>query len=556
MQQRIFIGVAWPYVNGDIHIGHLAGYLLPADIFARFHRAKGNEVLMVSGSDCFGTPITLEAEKRGVPPGEIVAEYHAKDVALFRDLEISFDRYTKTDTANHIAVSQDIFLTLLKKGYIFKGTSEQYYSPDTERFLPDRYVEGTCLRCGYLDARSDQCDQCGSVLEPETLGNPRSKTSGKSVILKPTEHYFLDWSKLSDFLTEYVQAKAGGWREWVKNETEGWLREGLKPRPITRDIEWGVPVPHEQIPESQKLNGAEHKRIYVWFEAVIGYLSASREWAEGTERWKEFWYGDVTHYYFMGKDNLVFHTLFWPGELYAYDEGLHLPDVPVINQFLTLEGKKFSKSRGITIDSRYLVETYGLDPVRFYLCSIMPEQTDTNFSWEDFVKKHNDLLIGTFGNFINRTLTLGKGIVFSNGEKIDASVEAEVAERIGDARTALEQCEFKRYVTVLLSLADFGNKYVSAKEPWFIKDRTEFASVVENALFIVLGLFLVSQPLLPATCKRLSELLGVPVPPWRIPEIHILRALLPHLWIQTSEPLFQKIDAGIIDSERAKLDGR
>ncbi|MEK7077069.1 MAG: class I tRNA ligase family protein, partial [Patescibacteria group bacterium] len=259
---KVLVAVAWPYVNGDIHIGHLAGYLLPADIYARFNRFLGNAVLMVSGSDCYGTPITLEADKRGVRPEDIVEEYHEKNKRLFLEtLNLSFDIYTKTTTKNHQQVVQDFFVRLIEKGLIFKDTARQYYSESERRFLPDRYVEGTCPKCGYEGARSDQCDKCGALLDPGELLNPRSKPNGAAVILKLTEHYFLDWPKLEPFLRKFVAGQKG-WREWVLHETEGWLRGGLKPRAITRDIDWGIPIPTDRLPENLRFEGAEHKRIF------------------------------------------------------------------------------------------------------------------------------------------------------------------------------------------------------------------------------------------------------------------------------------------------------
>ena len=554
MAKKIFIGVAWPYVNGDIHIGHLAGYLLPADIFARFHRLRGNGVLMVSGSDAHGTPITVEADKRGVSPEEIVSEYHKKIVELFDFLKLSFDNFTSTTTKNHEKLAQDIFLTALKKGYIFKNKTDQYYSPDEERFLPDRYIEGVCPHCEYEGARSDQCENCGRVLEPGELKKTKSKIGGSALELRETEHYFFDWPKLEKFLEGYIKEKGSSWRKWVLKETENWLKEGLKPRAITRDIEWGVPIPNDRIPEAQKIDGADKKRIYVWFEAVIGYLSASIEWANKNNKdWKQFWHDDnVEHTYFMGKDNLVFHTLFWPGELHVYDEKLNLPDKLFINQFLTLEGQKFSKSRGVIVDSDYIVREYGLDPVRFYLTSISPERADTNFSWTDFVEKHNNVLISTFGNFINRTLTLARGIDMSD-ELVSDEVEGKVAELTGKTCKSLEEGGFKYYVENLIALSDFGNKYLSEKTPWLIKDENERKKVLGNALFIVLALWLVSGPLLIETREKLSKILGVEAPNWPDDEISFLKSLLSKVKISEVKPLFSKIDEGVVEKETAKL---
>ncbi|MEX2436633.1 MAG: class I tRNA ligase family protein, partial [Candidatus Paceibacterota bacterium] len=271
--KKIFIGVAWPYVNGDLHVGHLAGYLLPADIFARFHRLRGNNVLMVSGSDCYGTPITIEAEKRGLSPEQIVEEYHPKHLDLFEKAGITFDLFTRTNTENHNKISQDFFLKFLEKGYIFKDKSNQYYDEKEERFLPDRYIEGECLHCDFKEARSDQCDSCGRVLEQGELKNPTSKLSGNEAILKESEHYFFDLKKLQPFIDKYFSDKSSEWKDWVKNETEQWLKRGLNPRSFSRDLEWGVPFPIDKIPEEKRIENIENKRFYVWWEAVIGYFS-------------------------------------------------------------------------------------------------------------------------------------------------------------------------------------------------------------------------------------------------------------------------------------------
>ncbi len=561
MPKKVLIAVAWPYVNGDIHIGHLAGYLLPADIFARFNRFRGNEVLMVSGSDCFGTPITVEAEKLGISPKEVVNKYHPQIVELLEKLGISFDIYTKTTTDNHKEVVQKFFIKLLEKGYIFKDRTDQYYSEEDKRFLPDRYVEGKCPHCSYESARSDQCENCGSVLGVGELINPKSRLSSKSVQIKPTEHYFLDWPKLQNFLKKYVEKTGRNWRSWVLNETKGWLKRGLKPRPITRDLDWGVEIPTERIPDNLRIDGAKEKRIYVWFEAVIGYLSASIEWAEKSGKdWKEWWHDQKSeHAYFMGKDNLIFHTLFWPGQLHADNEKLHLPDYPAVNQFLTLEGKKFSKSRGITIDSGYIVDAYGLDAVRFYLTFIAPQQADTNFSWEEFVNITNSLLIGNLGNYINRTLTLAKDLDFDEKSVenyvSDHTIEV-VSKFIDSAKDHLEKAEFKEYLhRSIIGLSSGGNALLSMEEPWFSKEKDpeKFKEVILNALYYVLGLFLIIKPLLPDAYEKLEKILGVEIDEWSGDESKLLKELLKRVSIKKIKPLFERIDEKVIEKEKKKI---
>lgn len=543
----IFIGVAWPYVNGDLHVGHLAGYLLPADIFARFSRRRGHEVLMVSGSDCFGTPITLEADKRGITPRAVVDEHHAHHLELFTKARIQYDLYTKTDTANHQQVTQDIFVALAKHGYLFTDKTEQYFSPTDQKFLPDRYVEGTCPKCHTPGARSDQCDACGSPLNQGDLINPVSKLTGEPVELKESEHYFVDWPKLQPFLQEYVDAttKSHPWRLWVENETRGWLTTGLQPRAITRDLDWGIPIPTDRLPKELIIAGADQKRIYVWFDAVIGYLSAAIEWAAGTDRWEHFWKNtSAIHYYFMGKDNLIFHTLFWPGQLHGYDPSLHLPDVPAINQFLTLGNQKFSKSKGVIVDSQEIIDRFGVDAVRFYFTSIMPETADTSFTWDDFAAKTNNILIGTIGNFINRTLTLAKDLDCST-LAIDptSNVLTTVVDAITSGAAHLSKTEFKAYIEQITRLAEWGNKYLAETKPWSL-DRTspEFSDVISAALVAVAGLAIMLPPLLPDASTNLQAQLGVSIANWPDAPTETLVSLVPSFHITNVKPLFSKVE--------------
>ncbi len=552
-KRKILVGVAWPYVNGTLHIGHLAGYLLPADICARYHRAIGDEVLMVSGSDCFGTPITVEADKRGVSPEAVVEEYHTKDLNLFTNtLKLSYDLYTKTDTPNHIAATQEIFLKMLADGYIFIDSTEQYFSPAENRFLPDRYVVGECGFCGFKDARSDQCDNCGKLLSQETLKNPRSNLTGDVVEVRKTEHYFVDWAKLGAFLKEYVGRVSWGWKEWVKKETEGWLAEGLKPRAITRDLDWGVPIPVDRMPADKVIEGVEHKRIYVWFDAVVGYLSASKEWAQlNSKSWEEFWHDrageELKHYYFMGKDNLVFHTLFWPGQLHAYDEALHLPDVVSINMFLNLEGKQFSKSRGVVVDVEEIVKNFGNDAVRFYLTLIMPETRDSSFTWTDFEEKVNGVLVDTFSNFVHRVLSIAKS------ESIDAfknvSGSEEVSKMLEDvfiqSSEKLEKCEFRSYLDEVLNLAQHGNKLVNETELWNLKekDKEKYHTTLLDLLLIIVGLGFLLSPLLPETSEKLLGMFGIEDNNWPTGGFAeaTKKALLGSKLPSSPEPLFKKI---------------
>jgi methionyl-tRNA synthetase len=555
VNKKIFIGVAWPYVNGDLHIGHLAGYLLPADICARFNKLAGNEVLMISGSDCFGTPITLEADKKGVSPTEIVETYHEKDVDLFLNvLNLSYSLYTKTDNPTHKRVTQELFLKMLEKDLIFIDSTQQYFSPSQNRFLPDRYVIGICPFCGAKDTRSDQCDNCGKLISTGDLVDPISNMEKTPVIVKETEHYFIDWPKFDTFLSQYVHSHSSTWKDWVKTETLGWLNEGLQPRAITRDIDWGVELPIDQIPESKRLKTFENKRFYVWFDAVTGYLSGSILWAEQNNEptaWKEFWYGDVQHYYFMGKDNLVFHTLFWPGQLHGYDEAIHLPDLLSINMFLHLDGKKFSKSRGVSIDTKEFVEKFGNDSARFYLSLIMPENKDANFVWSDFEEKNNGVLVGNIGNLIHRVLSLSYGVDLTSLSKVelDFSVESKVSESYKSAFNSLEKCEFKNYIDELIALSGYGNKLVDSCALWSLKNENpdEFIKNLKYILFVVLTLIYLLEPVVPHAVSEIKTKLQLSNLLWNDEFVKNITSELNNLKIdQKPTPVFKKIE---LDSE-------
>ena len=552
--KKVFIGVAWPYVNGDLHIGHLAGYLLPADFCARFNRKAGRQVLMVSGSDCNGTPVALEAEARKLSPADIIALYHPKNLQLFEQYGISFDNYTTTITANHAAVTQDFFVKLALAGYITKGSSRQYFCASQNKFLPDRYVEGKCPHCGALDARGDQCDACGKVLEQGELIEPKSKLGGDSVTVGVSEHYYFDLKKLEPFLKEYVAQYGPSWRQWIYKETMGWLDRGLEPRCITRDMDWGIKIPVERLPEELRIQDADKKRIYVWFDAVIGYLSAAQECRP--DNWMDFWGAspESRHYYFMGKDNLFFHTLLWPGELHACDTKLHLPDFPAINNFLNLEGRKFSKSRGVTVDSAYIGKTYGEDLVRFYLALIMPETGDASFSWQHFSETANSVAIGTYGNFINRVLSMAAKTMPTADFKPSAEVLEKADAFCRKAYAQLSSCEFKGYAWTLVELADFGNKYVDRTKPWAIKDEAARSAVNGDLLLLVLALAMCSEPLVPHACDTLYGMLGVKLDEW--PEqkpAEYLLAQLGKVKITAAKPLFAKVPPEAVEAERAKI---
>ena len=512
VSERILVCVAWPYANYLLHVGQAAGAYLPADIFARYQRLRGAEVVMVSGSDCHGTPITVAADKEGVEPRAIVDRYHAKIVETWERFGISFDLYTTTLTENHYAVTQQVFLRLLEAELLYPRTEDHLFDPEAQRFLPDRYVEGTCPICGYLEARGDQCDNCGSMLDAVDLLNPRSKMTGATPELRPSEHYFLKLSALEERLKEWVGGKEG-WRRNVLNFTLGSLTEGLKDRAITRDISWGVPVPVE---------GYESKRIYVWFDAVIGYLSASMEWAAKSgdpDAWKPFWEDSETKsYYFIGKDNIAFHTIIWPAMLMGYG-GLNLPfDVPA-NQYVNFSaGQKQSKSKGTGTWMLDLLDVYDADVVRFYLTTIMPETSDSEFREEELIRANNDVLIATWGNLANRTISMihrnfdgivpEAGTLAPESEALLSSASAAF-ESVGEEYGA---CHFRNALGEALRLAQAGNKYLDERAPWkAVKtDKAHAAETLATTLNVINALKTLLHPVLPFSTAQLHQDLAQP----------------------------------------------
>jgi len=552
MAERIFIGVAWPYANGPLHLGHIAGAYLPADIFARYHRLKGNEVLMVSGSDQHGTPVTLRAEAEGKTPQEVVTRYHQGFLDCWKKLGISFDLFTTTGTQNHAHVAQDFFLKLLDKGYIYKNTMPLPYCHNCRRFLPDRYVEGTCPYCRSPRARGDQCDDCGKPLNPVDLVDPHCSICKSTPEIRDSEHFFLRLSAFSDRLKSWVQEQSH-WRPNVLNFTLRYLTEGLRDRAITRDIEWGIPVP---------LPGYDKKRIYVWFEAVIGYLSASKEWAKSSgdgERWHNFWQGDVKSYYFIGKDNIVFHTIIWPAMLMGY-EGLNLPYNVPANEFLTLEGKKLSTSRNWAVWLPDYLERYPADPLRYLMSANMPQTSDADFSWREFVRRNNDELVATYGNLVQRVLTLAyrnfDHCVPSPGE-LDAESNALLEKAkvtLGTVDRLLYGCHFREAMREAMALAQEANRYLDNKAPWkrINEDRDSAATAIFTVIGVLCCLKTVLYPFLPFSSGKLHRLLGfegeVSDGGWTFTVPQAGQRLLP------PEHLFAKLDEKVIEKENALLE--
>jgi methionyl-tRNA synthetase len=505
---KVVVCVAWPYSNSPIHLGHVAGSLLPPDIFAKYHRLKGDEVLMVSGSDQHGTPVTVKAEKENVSPEEIAERYHNINSKAIKDLHIDFSLFTKTHTQNHFEVVHDVFLRLLDNGYLYKKETLQYHCPRCQRFLPDRYVEGKCKNCGNERARGDQCDSCGTTFSAGELEAAICTLCGSSPELKDTEHYFLRLSAFQERLLDYVRDKSY-WKANVQTFTRNWLEAGLADRAITRDMTWGVSVP---------LPGWEDKVIYVWFEAVIGYLSASIEWAKRSgdrEAWMPFWTDpEVRHYYFLGKDNIPFHTIIWPAILMGYG-GLNLPyDVPA-NEFLTFKGEKFSKSRGVGVDIPSLLQDYDSDIIRYYLATEMPENRDAEFSWEEFEVKINNELVATLGNYYHRVLSFthrnfGNVPEFRSTEENRREVTDAIRTAMSHVDEHLSICQFKKALKSVMDLAQFGNRYFDSVAPWALvkNDRDKCGSVLNLSLEIVKSLAVLSYPFIPRSAEDVWKLLG------------------------------------------------
>ena len=553
MSERILVAVAWPYANGSIHMGQAAGAYVPADIFARYHRIKGNDVLMVSGSDSHGTPLTLEAEKRGVPPAEVFAEYHTEFLDNWERLGISFDLFTSTHTENHTRVAQDMFLTLHKNGYIYKDTMLQPYCETDRRFLADRYVEGTCPHCGFDGARGDQCDSCGRTLDPQELIGMVCRLCGNAPVIRETEHFFLKLSAFEDRLLEWIRPQER-WRPNVRNFSIGYLEGGLHDRAITRDIDWGVPVP---------IDGYESKRIYVWFEAVIGYLSASIEWSESSgdgARWQDFWQKDCKSYYFMGKDNIPFHTVIWPAMLLGYGE-LNLPyDVPA-NEYLQIEGLKLSTSRNWAVWLPDYLDKYEADPLRYVLSAIMPETSDSDFSWRDYVRLNNDELVATYGNLVHRVLTMSYrdfGESVPEPGPLDAASTAlleEAGRRFAETGANIEACRFRMALGAAMALARDANRYIDQKAPWrtIKSDRDAAATTLWVLLAVINCLKTALYPFLPFSSDKLHRMLGfeggVQEQGWTwTPDV-----LRPGQSLSRPEPLFAKLDEAIIEQETQRI---
>lgn len=541
MVKKIFIGVAWPYANGSLHLGHIAGCYLPADIFARYNRLLGNDVLMVSGSDEHGTPITITADREHTTPQSIVDYYHKEHTDNMKRLGISFDLFTRTTTTNHETIVQEIFLNLYQKNYIHRKSIDALYCPTCARFLPDRYVEGTCPYCQKEGARGDQCDKCGKLLDTFELLKVKCKVCGGTPIKQKTEHLFFTLSAFESKLINWLKGKKY-WKANVLKFTNNWLQNGLHDRAITRDINWGIKVP---------VFGFEQKRIYVWFDAVIGYLSASKEWAKHKKepaKWQEWWRDpNANHYYFLAKDNIPFHSIIWPSILIGYDETLNLPYNIPANEYLTLKGEQFSKSRGLGIWVPEIIQRFDSDVIRYYLSINMPENKDADWTWNDFVKKNNDELLGTYGNFIHRVITFtSKNFgVIPKAAKL-TEIDTQALQNIQDAHKevgkALTQCSFKKGLRAVMNLAQYGNVYFDHTQPWILikTDIERCKTVLHISLQLVQALAIYMNPYLPFSSERVWKMLGHtdPIKHWD----DAIKDLHPGTPIKTPTPLFKKLE--------------
>ncbi|MFW9155396.1 methionine--tRNA ligase [Corynebacterium striatum] len=525
MTESVVVNVAWPYANGPRHIGHVAGFGVPSDVFARFQRMRGRNVLMVSGTDEHGTPLLVQADKEGVTVRELADRYNRQIVTDLAGLGLSYDLFTRTTTRNHYSVVQELFKGLYENGYMLKETTQGAISPSTGRTLPDRYIEGTCPICGADGARGDQCDECGNQLDPVDLINPVSKINGETPEFIETEHFLLDLPSVKDALEAWLKTRED-WRPNVLKFSLN-LLEDMRPRTMTRDIDWGIPIPVEGWEENSA------KKLYVWFDAVIGYLSSSIEWAHRTgnpDAWKDFWQNDnARHYYFQGKDNITFHSQIWPaqllgyagkgakgGDLHKYGE-LNLPTEIVSSEYLTMSGSKFSSSKGVVIYVKDFLAEFGPDALRYFIAVAGPENNDTDFTWDEFVRRINNELANGWGNLVNRTVSMahknfGEVPAPAALEDADKAILQLAEDTFAAAAANLEQSKFKQAITAIMHVVGEANAYIAAMEPWKLaKDETQrerLATVLWTALQVVSDCNVMLTPFLPFTAQKVHETLG------------------------------------------------
>jgi len=593
---KVLSAVAWPYANGPRHIGHVAGFGVPSDVFSRYMRMAGHDVLMVSGTDEHGTPILVAADAAGVTPRELADENNRLIVQDLHDLGLSYDLFTRTTTVNHYTVAQEMFTTVYRNGYMVEQTTKGAISPSTGRTLPDRYIEGTCPICGYDSARGDQCDNCGNQLDPTDLIDPRSKINGETPEFVETQHFFLDLPALADALKSWLDEReaSGTWRPNVIKFSQNIL-EDIRPRAMTRDIDWGIPVPLDGWRDQPA------KRLYVWFDAVIGYLSASIEWARRLgepDRWREWWNdSEASSYYFMGKDNITFHSQIWPAELLAYDGRgdrggepgeygeLNLPTEVVSSEFLTMEGKQFSSSRGVVIYVRDVLARYQPDALRYFISAAGPENQDSNFTWAEFVRRTNDELVAGWGNLVNRTANMiakSFGEIPPAGELTgeDQALLESVEAAFGTVGELIERHRQKQALSEAMRTVADVNRYVSDMAPWQLKgeeERARLGTVLHVTAQAVADCNLLLSPFLPHSANAVDRVLGGSGAVAPMPEIREVEDLdggpgYPILtgdyssaptWARTPvvvgtpiakpTPVFAKLDPSVVEDELARL---
>ncbi|MDD1523945.1 methionine--tRNA ligase [Riemerella anatipestifer] len=552
MAERKLITAALPYANGPVHIGHLAGVYIPADVYARFQRRTGKEVAFICGSDEHGIPITIRAKKEGVTPQDIVDKYHLIIKKSFEDLGISFDEYSRTTSAKHYETASEFFLKMYENGKFTEEVSEQFYDEQAGEFLADRYIVGTCPKCSNDNAYGDQCEKCGSTLSPTELLNPKSMLSGNSPVLKPTKNWYLPLNDYEGFLNQWIiEGHQHDWKPNVYGQVKSWLNEGLKPRAMTRDLNWGVPVP---------LPDAEGKVLYVWFDAPIGYISFTKEWAEKNNKdWKDYWQSensDLVH--FIGKDNIVFHCIIFPSMMKAHGDYIMPNNVPAF-EFLNLENDKISTSRNWAVWAHeYVADFPGQqDVLRYALLSSAPETKDNNFTWKEFQTKNNSELVGILGNFINRVAVLTHK--YYNGRVPKGHTNATELEEINKAATEikgyLDKFEFRNALSALMNLARFGNQYLQTEEPWkTIKtDEAKTANTLFIGTQIAIALAQLSEPFMPFSSEKLLNMFNTKLCNWS--ELENKKVLLAE-GHQINEPslLFSKIEDETIEAQIQKLE--
>lgn len=560
VKEKVLVTSALPYANGNIHLGHLSGAYLPADIYVRYKRLNGDDILYICGSDEHGVPITITADKEKISPKEVIDRFHNANKSAFEKFGMSFDIYSRTSLPIHHETAQSFFKSFYDQGILVEKKTMQFYDEKVKMFLPDRYVEGTCPRCGNEEARSDECEKCGSIYDPSELKNPKSKISGQTPVLKETSHYYFPLGKYQDRLKKYIDEmnEKYGWKDNVLQYCRGWFNDGLKDRAITRDLDWGVKVP---------LDGVENKVLYVWFEAVLGYISATKELSHQRSEpnlWKDYWQSADTKYIaFIGKDNIVFHTIIFPAILMAWNDAnkdkFILPQNVPANEFLNYEGKKFSKSRGWGIDLEEFLQIFPADLLRYTLAANLPENKDTDFFWKEFQSRTNGELADILGNFVNRTFTFahkhfdGKVPERSNLQKIDEEMLDYLKSQPQKIADLLERYKIKDAVFEMMNLARAGNKYFNDSEPWVTskKNKEQCATTINICLNTIYTLGVIFEPVIPNTSVKILKMLNARPTEWSKCGNSILN---PGQKLNEAEILFTKIEDKVIKEQINKLE--